>query len=174
MWVWRCIVIHEQLARFCAKTLEHSWKTETKSEVIYSESCCFISPNHTENNFSCIVSAVRQSCKIVGICRRGREGVPVVLTAVLCPVLLSVPDSWIYNGVPGQPHSTFNRWKHPSPNSSTALGSRVSQGKGGRQAGGDPFVLSVAIASCLSLILEGVCKSNMEWKTFQTSLLKLQ
>lgn len=73
----------------------------------------------------------------------------MVLTAVLCPVLLSVPDSWIYNGEPGRPHTTFNRWKHPSPNSSLALGSHASQRKqGGRLGGGELAALLAAIASC--------------------------
>lgn len=73
-------------------------------------------------------------CKVVGVQRR--EGAcPVVLTAVLCPVLLSAPDSWIYNCMPGKSHSMSNRWKHPSPNSSMALGSHVNQGKGGGSLG---------------------------------------
>lgn len=70
--------------------------------------------------------------------RRGAEQgerCPVLLTAVLCPVLLSAPDSWIYNCVPGKSHSVSNRWKHPSPNSSMALGSHVEQGKGGGSLG---------------------------------------
>lgn len=68
----------------------------------------------------------------------------------------------------------FNRWRHPSPNSSLALGSHASQRKWGGRLGGDLAALLAAVASCPFLILEGVCKSSMEWKTFQTSLLKMQ
>lgn len=37
--------------------------------------------------------------------------------------------------MPGKSHSMSNRWKHPSPNSSMALGSHVNQGKGGGSLG---------------------------------------
>lgn len=57
----------------------------------------FLSPVHTENNFSCIVSAVGQTAKLKEYGEVGWESCPTVLTAVLCPVLLSAPDSWIYN-----------------------------------------------------------------------------
>lgn len=54
------------------------------------------------------------------------------------------------------------------------LGATSVKERGGGESGGARADLSAAIASCLFLILEGVCKSSMEWKTFQTSLLKLQ
>lgn len=37
--------------------------------------------------------------------------------------------------MPGKSHSMSNRWKHPSPNSSMALRSRVNQGTGGGSLG---------------------------------------
>lgn len=43
-----------------------------------------------------------------------------------------------------------------------------------RERGEGVWGLLAAVASCPFLILEGVCKNSVEWKTFQTSLLKLQ
>lgn len=126
IWFWRGVMKHEQLARFCVRTMWYSWKTvgSNLKWCLY-----FIREQFFMHCFCC-----QMDCKVVGA--QSREGgCPIVLTAVLCPVLLSAPDSWIYNCVPGKSHSTSNRWKHPSPNSSMALGSHVNQGKGGGSLG---------------------------------------
>lgn len=121
IWFWRCIKIYEQ--QDPTVQLENY---EKKPEVI---PLSYKTNSHREQFFiRCFC------CKIEGVWRSGVG--ELSSSPHSCPVLLSAPDSWIYDWIPGQPHSMSDRWKHPSPDSCVALGSDVSQGKRGGSLGG--------------------------------------